>query len=182
MSESVEKAALLDVVARALCWASTDDYGDCMNACLRAGKCMAERPNECFYRDAQAALSAIPAEGDVVATLLTDGGTKIVTLDPSKHGPNWLTGWAQEPLVRQSALTAAHARIAELEARGDALAGALRKARQVIADIDDYMKRPGRGDWGEECACCMGEMLDDDREAIASIDATLSQHGSRADD
>ena len=53
---------------------------------------------------------------------------------------------------------------------------ALESARQIIADIDDYMKRPGRGDWGEECACCMGELLDDDRNAIESIDATLARH------
>lgn len=55
--------------------------------------------------------------------------------------------------------------------------GALREARRIIAEIDEYMKRPGRGDWGEECACCMGELLDDDREAIARIDAALSLAG-----
>ncbi len=54
---------------------------------------------------------------------------------------------------------------------------ALREARRIIADIDEYMKRPGCGDWGEECACCMGELLDDDREAIAHIDAALSLAG-----
>lgn len=54
------------------------------------------------------------------------------------------------------------------------LVEALEDARRIIADIDDYMKRPGRGDWGEECACCMGELLDDDREAIARIDTTLA--------
>ncbi|AXU19691.1 hypothetical protein C7W88_17050 [Novosphingobium sp. THN1] len=52
---------------------------------------------------------------------------------------------------------------------------ALREARKIIADIDDYMKRPSRGDWGEECACCMGELLDDDRQAIAKIDAILTK-------
>lgn len=55
------------------------------------------------------------------------------------------------------------------------LVEALRDARKIIADIDDYMKRPGRGDWGEECACCMGELLDDDRQAIAKIDAILTK-------
>lgn len=57
------------------------------------------------------------------------------------------------------------------------LVEALEKARKIIADIDDYMKRPSRGDWGEECACCMGELLDDDRDAIAKIDAALKEAG-----
>jgi hypothetical protein len=57
------------------------------------------------------------------------------------------------------------------------LVEALREARRIIADIDDYMKRPSRGDWGEECACCMGELLDDDRNAIAKIDAALKEAG-----
>lgn len=54
---------------------------------------------------------------------------------------------------------------------------ALEAARKIIADIDDYMKRPSRGDWGEECACCMGELLDDDRNAIAKIDAAIKEAG-----
>ena len=57
------------------------------------------------------------------------------------------------------------------------LVEALEAARKIIADIDDYMKRPSRGDWGEECACCMGELLDDDRDAIAKIDAALKELG-----
>lgn len=52
---------------------------------------------------------------------------------------------------------------------------ALRAARKIIADIDDYMKRPSRGDWGEECACCMGELLDDDRDRITKIDAIITK-------
>lgn len=54
---------------------------------------------------------------------------------------------------------------------------ALREARKIIGGIDDYMKRPSRGDWGEECACCMGELLDDDRKSIAKIDAALKELG-----
>lgn len=46
---------------------------------------------------------------------------------------------------------------------------ALHKAERIIYGIEDYMKRPGRGDWGEECACCMGELLDDDQDDIALI-------------
>lgn len=57
------------------------------------------------------------------------------------------------------------------------LVEALEGARKIIADIDDYMKRPSRGDWGEECACCMGELLDDDRNAITKIDAALKEAG-----
>lgn len=58
--------------------------------------------------------------------------------------------------------------------RNDAAVEALREARRIIAGIDDYMKRPDRGDWGAECACCMGELLDDDRQAIAQIDTALA--------
>jgi hypothetical protein len=30
----------------------------------------------------------------------------------------------------------------------------------VIDETDSYQKRPGNGDWGVECACCMGELFD----------------------
>ena len=63
------------------------------------------------------------------------------------------------------------AAFAEREAR---LVGVLESARRIITEIDDYMKRPERGDWGTECALCMGELLDDDRDALARIDATLA--------
>jgi hypothetical protein len=29
-----------------------------------------------------------------------------------------------------------------------------------IDELDAYQKRPGNGDWGVECACCMGELID----------------------
>ncbi|XII74805.1 hypothetical protein ACGGKE_03675 [Sphingobium naphthae] len=63
-----------------------------------------------------------------------------------------------------------------LTAEVEALVTALRRARRIIDDIDGYMKRPGRGDWGEECACCMGELLDDDRATLITIDATLTKY------
>jgi len=66
------------------------------------------------------------------------------------------------------------AAFAEREAR---LVGALGEARRIITEIDDYMMRPERGDWGTECALCMGELLDDDRDALARIDTALSQAG-----
>lgn len=70
------------------------------------------------------------------------------------------------------------AAFAEREAR---LVWALEAARQIITEIDDYMKRPERGDWGVECACCMGKLLDDDRDAIARIDITLAALKDRTD-
>ena len=60
-------------------------------------------------------------------------------------------------------IEAIQAAFAEQNAR---LVGALEDARRIITEIDDYMKRPELGDWGTECACCMGELLDDDRDAI----------------
>lgn len=77
-----------------------------------------------------------------------------------------------------SDLMAKHAsqKVSTLSAEVEALVTALRRARRIIDDIDDYMKRPGRGDWGEECACCMGELLDDDRATLITIDATLAKY------
>ena len=70
------------------------------------------------------------------------------------------------------------AAFAEREAR---LVGALGEARRIITEIDDYMMRPERGDWGTECALCMGELLDDDRDALARIDTALSQAGGASE-
>ena len=81
------------------------------------------------------------------------------------------------PTFYEAALTI-QAAFAEREAR---LVGALEAARQIITEIDDYMRRPERGDWGVECACCMGELLDDDRDAIARIDITLAALKDRTD-
>ena len=61
------------------------------------------------------------------------------------------------------------------------LVGALGEARRIITEIDDYMMRPERGDWGTECALCMGELLDDDRDALARIDTALSQAGGASE-
>jgi hypothetical protein len=37
----------------------------------------------------------------------------------------------------------------------------------IVDDLDQYQKRPERGDFGVECACCMGELFDaSDREKI----------------
>lgn len=32
----------------------------------------------------------------------------------------------------------------------------------IIDTLDDYQKSPERGDYGTECACCMGELFDAD--------------------
>lgn len=45
-----------------------------------------------------------------------------------------------------------------------------RWAAQQLAEWDAYQKRPERGDYGVECACCMGEMFDaEDRDMVARI-------------
>lgn len=75
------------------------------------------------------------------------------------------------PADYEPARTAAEAASRAREAR---LREALAKARKIIRDVEDYMARPDRGDWGTECALCMGELFDDDREAIAAIDAALT--------
>ena len=40
------------------------------------------------------------------------------------------------------------------------LAEALRWSASQLEQWDAYQKRPGHGDYGVECACCMGEMFD----------------------
>ena len=96
-------------------------------------------------------------------------------LNPDANG----TGYGYSADALAAALIASiQAAFAEREVR---LVGALEAARQIITEIDDYMKRPERGDWGVECACCMGELLDDDRDAIARIDITLAALKDRTD-
>lgn len=58
-----------------------------------------------------------------------------------------------------------------------AISEALVKARKIIAEIDEYQRKPERGHPDHECACCMGELLDDDRGTIAEIDVIVSQIG-----
>ena len=65
------------------------------------------------------------------------------------------------------------ARVAEQDAEIARLREALGKANQIITDVDEYMKRPERGDYGAECALCMGELFDDDRTDIADIRTAL---------
>ena len=78
-------------------------------------------------------------------------------------GDDWFAGWKHLP-------DATHPPATDVAA----LVEALQEARRIITEIDDYMKRPERGDWGTECALCMGELLDDDRDALARIDAALA--------
>jgi len=52
----------------------------------------------------------------------------------------------------------------------DELITLARWAAQELAERDAYQNRPERGDWGVECACCMGEMFDaEDRAKIARL-------------
>lgn len=103
------------------------------------------------------------SEINILRAKQTEAHRAVVTLDSEREANAILT----EELAERDA------RIAELrEALGD--------ARRIIAEIDDYMKRPERGDWGVECALCMGELLDDDRAAIARIDAILTKQEPKA--
>ena len=54
----------------------------------------------------------------------------------------------------------------------------LRDMLALVDEIDIYQKRPERGEWGVECACCMGELLDDERERIAAARAALNREGN----
>jgi hypothetical protein len=50
----------------------------------------------------------------------------------------------------------------------------------VIDETDSYQKRPGNGDWGVECACCMGELFDGaDRIRINIARAALTGEDCR---
>lgn len=150
-----------------------DDYGEFI-----AGKCRCDRSPSPWV--------AIDLHWEGLAEKFRPGGTalpKSITgvRDLLPHAKNVSVDVVQHLMVW---LEAAYERNAEAltawNTRADShhrLIEALEKARKIIADIDDYMKRPSRGDWGEECACCMGELLDDDRDAIAKIDAALKEAG-----
>lgn len=104
MTESVEKVALTkagkllrDLSVPALFWHDHEGW------------------NSVAAKVAQAALSAIPAEGEVAGFELSHPDYLPELHREPPVSQNY-AGWEAEPLVRQSALTAAHARIAELEA------------------------------------------------------------------
>lgn len=95
--------------------------------------------------------------------------------EPAARGA-WIKGatgeWTALACGDNDQSAAANAR---LIVQAPAMLEALRDANRIIADIEDYMKRPDRGDYGVECALCMGELFDDDRVAIDAIRTLLSQ-------
>jgi hypothetical protein len=51
---------------------------------------------------------------------------------------------------------------------------ALEELLAIVDEVDAYQKRPGNGDYGVECACCMGELFDWlDCKRIENARATL---------
>jgi len=71
-------------------------------------------------------------------------------------------------------IAAAHpqAILALLDER-DALRAAGLSLLALVDETDAYQKRPESGDWGVECACCMGELFQDDRAAIETARQAL---------
>lgn len=89
------------------------------------------------------------------------------------------TDWLAEATDVVAIVQSEAANLIEAQARRiEEVEAALKRARLIIQCIDDYQRRPERGDYGVECACCMGELLDDDRSALAEIDALLSTPGA----
>jgi hypothetical protein len=133
--------------------------------CNYEDKCLAVRDLLARHRQ-----SSVPVQGEPVAfrydCIKAVGNRK--HLDPSFHAGHRCNmdpkHWTETPLYTHAPTE-----------RERVLLEALKAARQIITDIDDYMKEPDRGDWGVECALCMGELLDDDRQAIANIDAAIAQ-------
>jgi hypothetical protein len=62
MTSTIETEDVVDQVARAICWAFSEEDEKCQTKCLKARKCMATKVQDCFKRDARAALSATPIE------------------------------------------------------------------------------------------------------------------------
>lgn len=46
---------------------------------------------------------------------------------------------------------------------------------KIVDETDEYQKRPESGDWGVECACCMGELFQCDRADINTARTALSR-------
>ena len=49
---------------------------------------------------------------------------------------------------------------------------------KIVDETDEYQKRPESGDWGVECACCMGELFQCDRADIDTARTALSHYRS----
>lgn len=52
---------LVEAVARAICWAFSEETDDCASTCLNARRCKAEQVDDSFKRDARAAIVAYEA-------------------------------------------------------------------------------------------------------------------------
>ena len=63
--------------------------------------------------------------------------------------------------------------ILELLDEVDALRAAGLILLALVDETDAYQKRPESGDWGVECACCMGELFQDDRASIETARQAL---------
>ena len=96
-----------------------------------------------------------------------DGSGKRISVEPGSI-PDGIE-------CRDATISGQRGIIEELRAENARLREAAVSARKIIAEIDAYQKDPERGEFGVECACCMGELLDDDRETLASIDAALAK-------
>ena len=64
--------------------------------------------------------------------------------------------------------------IASQADRIERLERALANVLPLLNDLDEYIKRPGHGEYGVECAVCMGEWFEPgDRDAINEATAAL---------
>jgi len=66
--------------------------------------------------------------------------------------------------------------LAALLASHDKLVEGLRWSVTELEEWDQYQRHSSRGEWGVECACCMGEMFEkNDLERITGLRALLKE-------
>jgi hypothetical protein len=92
----VSDDAVVERVARAICWSANGKDNDCETACLAANECRGAL-NAIFIRDAFAAIEAMPATNSEAVSELAAAADELARwygpFNPTKHPPEINGSW-----------------------------------------------------------------------------------------